>query len=105
MSGSIPALYNNPVLEQVYFNGNQLKDYNNNTGYPTTSLPSSLTVFYANDNLLTQDAVDYILKDLNDAGGTGGTVVLNGTGNASPSVGGLSYTASLISKGWTVLVN
>jgi Leucine-rich repeat (LRR) protein len=104
LQGAIPALYHCPSLTQINFGFNKLDSYisASGTGY---TLPTSLTYFAAYDNVLTQTAVDGILGDLDNAGGIGGNVQLGGTGNSSPSTLGLSYTASLVSKGWTVVVN
>jgi hypothetical protein len=104
LTGSIPALYNCPSLTQVSFRDNNLTTYisASGTGY---SLPSTLTTFNAISNSLTEEAVDTILRDLDNTGAINGYVYLSGGSNASPSIGGLFYSASLANKGWVVSIN
>jgi len=101
LTGSIPSLATNTAL--TYFNcaTNQL------TGYAGGGVSITLGEFYAQNNLLTQAAVDAILADFVAANKTTGTRILNlgGTGNATPSAGGLADKATLVSRGWTVTTN
>jgi hypothetical protein len=80
------------------------------TGFATGgSVPSSLGNFQANNNLLTEAAVNAILAAFVAAGRTSarGTCILNlgGTGNAAPTGQGLTDKTTLISSGWTVTTN
>jgi len=102
LTGSIPTLQNNQQLAYFICNNNTLTGY---TVVSTGSLSPYLLYFNAQNNLLSQTAVDNILYDLNVAGSYNGTIILNGTGNSSPSAAGLITTSSLASKGWTVNVN
>ena len=102
LNGSIPSLQYPQQLAYFICNNNSL------TGYTTISigtLSPYLLYFNAQSNSLSQTAIDNILYDLDVAGSYNGTVILNGTGNSTPSSTGLLYTASLVSKGWTVNVN
>ena len=100
LTGSIPYL-GNTSLQVISVANNQL------TGYVSGSVPSSLTVFLAQINQLSQPAVDGILEDLDNAGATGPSAfaLLNGGTNSTPSATGLTYKANLQAKGWTVLTN
>jgi len=102
LTGSIPSLQYNQQLAYFIGNNNSLVGY---TAVVVGSLSPYLLYFNAQNNLLSQTAVDNILYDLDVAGSYNGTVILNGTGNSTPSSTGLNYTASLVSKGWTVNVN
>jgi len=64
-----------------------------------------MLVLQLNNNALTQTAVDRVLTSLDSAGGTGGSVRLEGGTNAAPSATGLTAKTNLESKGWTVTVN
>ena len=77
------------------------------TGYAGGGVSITLGDFQAQDNLLTEAAVDAILADFVAANKTTGTRVLNigGTGNATPSATGLTDKATLVSRGWTVTTN
>jgi hypothetical protein len=101
LTGSIPSLSTNTALTYLNCASNQL------TGYAGGGVSITLGEFYAQNNLLTQAAVDAILADLVAANRTTGTRVLNlgGTGNATPSAGGLADKATLVSRGWTVTTN
>lgn len=76
-------------------------------GAQAPALPT-LGNFRAQDNLLTQAAVDAILAAFDAAGRNSGTRILNlgGTGNAAPSAGkGDTSKNNLLAKGWTVTTN
>lgn len=66
-----------------------------------SGMPLLVTLNLLN-NLLTEAAVDAILAALDTNGASGGTVTLNGTGNAAPSAAGLVSKANLVAKSWTV---
>jgi len=99
ISGSIPSLANNIKLVNFEVNDNSL------TSYISSSVSSTLLTFNAENNALNQNSIDGILHDLDQAGGVGGGVSLGGGTNSAPSALGYTYTASLVSKGWTVYVN
>jgi Leucine-rich repeat (LRR) protein len=107
LSGSLPLLNNNINLNYVDVSYNNIVHYDGVSGTPNPTLfiPISLTEFNAQGNALDQGSVDELLKEFDYVGATGGTLYLNGGTNSSPSAGGLSYTASLVSKGWSVVVN
>jgi len=101
LTGNIPNLSNCTVLNDFRCNNNSI------TGF-TGSVPASLGSFYAQNNLLTQSAVNAILAAFVAAGKNTGVryLQLDGTGNASPT-GGVNNSDKLIleGRGWTVLVN
>jgi hypothetical protein len=102
LNGSIPSLQYPQQLAYFICNNNSLTGY---TTISTGTLSPYLLYFNAQSNSLSQIAVDNILYDLDTAGSYNGTVILNGTGNNTPSAAGLISTSSLVSKGWTVNVN
>ncbi|MEN9936053.1 MAG: Nonlabens phage [Chloroflexota bacterium] len=101
LTGSIPSLSANTALSVFYCYTNQL------TGWSGGTVSATLGDFQAQNNLLTQAAVDAILAAFVAAGRTTGTRNLNlgGTGNATPSATGLTDKATLQSRGWTVTTN
>lgn len=101
LTGSIPSLSANTNLTIFYCYNNQL------TGWTGGTVSATLGNFQAQNNLLTQAAVDAILAAFVAAGRTKGTRILNlgGTGNATPSTAGLANKATLQSRGWTVTTN
>ncbi len=101
LTGSIPSLATNTALAVFVCATNQL------TGYTGGGVSITLGDFQAQNNLLTQAAVDAILADFVAANKTTGTRLLNlgGTGNATPSATGLTDKATLVSRGWTVTTN
>jgi hypothetical protein len=80
-------------------NNNQL------TGYEGGGVSATLLTFRAENNLLTQSAVDAILADFVAAGANNGTLNVGGSGNAAPSAAGITDRTTLISRGWTVTTN
>ena len=99
--GDIPSLINVITLNNFACYDNKL------TGFSGGVRPGLLN-FAAENNLLTQVAVDAILAAFVAANGTGGTRTLNlgGTGNAVPTGGqNNSNRLTLLSRGWTVTVN
>ncbi|MBK6800353.1 MAG: hypothetical protein IPG83_02380 [Novosphingobium sp.] len=124
LTGSIPSLSANTALSVFYCNNNQLTGSipslsantaltvfhcftNQLTGWSGGTVSATLGEFQAQNNLLTQAAVDAILAAFVAAGRTTGTRILNlgGTGNAAPSAAGLADKATLQSRGWTVTTN
>jgi hypothetical protein len=99
LSGSIPDLSNNRALSEFYVHNNYL------TSYTSSGISPTLQYFSAHTNMLDQTSIDGILYDLDRAGGINGDVELYGGTNSAPSALGYTYTASLVSKGWTVTVN
>ena len=101
LTGSIPSLSANTALTAFNCSSNQL------TGWSGGTVSATLGDFQAQNNLLTQSAVDAILAAFVAAGRTTGTRILNlgGVGNATPSATGLTDKATLQSRGWTVTTN
>ena len=101
LTGSIPSLSANTALTTAYFFNNQLTDWSGGT------VSNTLGDFRAQNNLLTQAAVDAILAAFVAANRTTGTRTLDlgGTGNAAPSATGVTDKNTLISRGWTVTTN
>lgn len=124
-NGTIPALGNLPLLDRYFVPNNFLTNdipsftgclvinkiqvqVNQLSGYLSSTLSLTLIEFRAENNLLTQAAVDQILSDFNTnlASRPGsGTINLGGTGNATPSAAGLIHKANIIAHGWTVTTN
>jgi hypothetical protein len=102
LTGNIPSLSGNPRLESFTVARNSL------TGFDGGTFNIRLTAFYASSNQLTQTAIDDILLATVNAGANGGILLLDGTGNASPSFLGLFYKSILLdpSRGpWIVRTN
>ena len=101
LTGSIPSLSANTALTLFICHNNQL------TGWSGGTVSNTLGDFQAQNNLLTQAAVDAILAAFVAANRTTGTRILNlgGTGNAAPSATGVTDKNTLISRGWTVTTN
>jgi hypothetical protein len=103
LTGIIPVLGDLSLLSQFWCNGNQL------AGFAGGGVSSTLGHFDANNNLLTNTAVNSILAAFVAAGRTNanGTCILRlgGTGNAAPTGQGITDKNTLISRGWTVTTN
>ena len=101
LTGSIPSLTTNTALAYFYCHDNQLTDFAGGT------VSGTLDDFRAQNNLLTETAVNAILAAFVAANRTTGTRVLNlgGTGNAAPTGQGITDKATLQSRGWTVTTN
>jgi hypothetical protein len=99
-TGSIPSLTSNTALVYFYCYGNQLTDVD--SGFAVR--PATLTVRFE-DNLLTEAAVNSILAAFVAAGGIGGYLNIDGTGNAAPSGQGLTDKSTLQGLGWNVITN
>jgi Leucine-rich repeat (LRR) protein len=100
LTGSIPSLSGLSNLRDFYCSGNQL------AGFAGDTISNTLTSFQAQNNLLTQPAVNAILAAFVAANGTNGSSLLAGTGNASPTGGQNNPDRlTLVSRGWTVQVN
>ena len=101
LTGSIPSLTTNTALIYFYCYNNQLTDFAGGT------VSNTLGDFQAQNNLLTETAVNAILAAFVAANRTTGTRVLNlgGTGNAAPTGQGITDKATLQSRGWTVTTN
>lgn len=102
ITGNIPSVTGCPVMIEYELHDNQF------TGYVASTIPLTFIEFQAQNNLLTQVAVDQILSDFNDNLGArpgAGTINLAGTGNATPSAAGLVHKANIIAHGWTCLTN
>jgi len=99
LTGSIPDWSGWTGGDIIYLYSNSLTDVMG------TSIPATVLDLRLHDNALTQTAVDRVLTSLDAAGGTGGTVKLEGGTNAAPSATGLAAKTNLEGKGWTVTVN
>jgi hypothetical protein len=90
ITGSIPSLSANTALEEFRCNNNQL------TGFDGGSVSNTLGDFQAQNNQLTQSAVDSILSafDATTRTATPRTLSLGGTTNSAPSyTGGVTTTS------------
>lgn len=114
LTGSIPYLYNSYNLLYLDCSDNKLSNYSASWIPLTTAsfATSTLLYFDASNNLLSQSAVDAILKDFyyqgalfNGTGSVSGTLNLGGTGNAAPSAFGSVFKSQLQLRGWTVTTN
>ncbi len=97
-----PALLvfdSNTALVNFYCHTNQL------TGWSGGSVSNTIVNFRAQNNLLTQTAVDGLLVAFDAAGRATGTLRLEGTNNSTPSAIGKAAADNLRAKGWTVTVN
>lgn len=99
LTGSINITTNTSLIT-AGFTSNQFSGF-------TGTVANTVDNFQAQNNLLTQAAVDAILLAFVNANRTTGLRILNlgGTGNAAPSVTGLGYKSTLTSRGWTVTHN
>lgn len=102
ISGNTPSMTNLISLCEFEFRDNNI------TGYTASIISLTCVNFIMNNNLLTQSAVDQILSDFNDnlaLRPVSGKIYLHGTGNATPSAGGIVFKNNIIAHGWTVLTN
>ena len=110
-SGNDIRLYSNNLTGSIpdwstWSSGSLIWLYDNSlTDVLGTSIPATMLNLQLQNNALTQTAVDRVLTSLDAAGGTGGSVRLEGGTNAVPSAAGLAAKTSLEGKGWTVTVN
>ena len=124
LTGAIPDISSNTALRELYCNSNRLTgsipDLSSNTALTTFhchanqltvwiggSVSNTLGDFRAENNLLTQSAVDGLLVAFDVAGRATGTRVLNLSGgtNSTPSATGKAAADNLRAKGWTVTLN
>ena len=101
LTGNIPDLSANVALQYFYCYGNQI------TGYTPSVLSATFISFRADNNALTQAAVDAILADFATnvaARPAVGTINLSGGTNAAPSAAGLASKAAILlaKPGWTI---
>tara|TARA_R110002167_G_scaffold365939_1_gene592166 strand:+ start:82 stop:792 length:711 start_codon:yes stop_codon:yes gene_type:complete len=99
LSGSIPDLSSNTQLTTFNCFNNEL------TGFDGGTVSNTLNAFRANNNQLTESAINAILAAFVAAGASGGTLVLNDTGNAAPTGQGITDKNTLISRSWSVTTN
>ena len=100
LTGNIPDLSNNTSLIKFEVKNNDL------TGYVGGTVSNTLLDFKANNNNLSQAAVDSILAAFNAAGASNGTLFLGGGTNAAPTGGSTnSDYLALIGRGWNVELN
>jgi len=101
-TGAIPDCAGMNALQYVLADGNNLTDF-------TGGVEPSLYRFFAQNNNLTQTAVDNILQAFVDANRTTDMSLANinlaGTGNSAPSAAGITNKNILIGRGWTVSTN
>jgi len=100
-TGTIPSLTTLSSLSVIYLFSNGF------TGYTPSSIASSLVNFLANNNALTQTAVDQILTDFTTGAGArpaAGTINLSGGTNAAPTPAVLAACVSAL-PGWTISTN
>lgn len=101
LNGDIPTLNSCTTLATFYAYDNVI------TGVAAGfAVPATLHNFQAQNNLLTQAAVDAILAAFVLAGASGVyTLNIGGTGNAIPSLAGAADKSTLQGRGWTVTTN
>jgi hypothetical protein len=101
LSGTIPSLSGNTVLQRFECFNNKFTDY------VSSNISNTLDIFRADSNLLTTSAVNNLLSDFVAANRTTGSRILNlaGTNNAAPSGQGITDKNSLLGLGWTVTTN
>ena len=104
MSGPLSSLDNNTALV------NYVVSENDFTGPIRSTMPVSLLTFKANNNSLTEGAVNAILAATVAGGGINGTLYLGGNTdplrtNAAPTGQGITDKATLIASGWDVQTN
>ena len=101
-TGAIPDFTGINAVTYCLVNDNNLTDF-------TGTVPPTLYRFFANNNNLTQTAVDNILQAFVDANRTTGManayINLAGSGNSPPSAAGVTNKNTLIGRGWTVTTN
>lgn len=109
IEGSIADISRLTTLSYLDVSGNNLSGYLSHDEVGVIAVSPVLGELYAQDNNLSQVAVDRLLLDLVTAGRTSveGTCVVNlgGTGNSTPSISGAISASTLISRGWTVTTN
>jgi len=91
LTAAIIAIYNNPALVALNFNGAFFSAAHPNLNFSGCAY--------------NQATVDLILKAARDGNGTNGTLLLDGGTNAHPSATGLGYRTTLQGRGWTVTIN
>jgi hypothetical protein len=101
LNGDIPTLSGCTTLATMYCYDNAI------TGVAAGfAIPATLHNFQAQNNLLSQAAVDAILAAFVLAGASGAyTLNIGGTGNAVPSLAGAADKSTLQGRGWTVTTN
>lgn len=123
LTGGFPLWQNLPSLEEIHLYTNLLSDnisslgnlpklkranfsWNNFEGVSQDfSVSNVLLNFEARGNNLAVDSVDKILTAFDSVGGSGGSLMLDLGGNATPSAVGLSAKSNLLNKGWNVVSN
>jgi Leucine-rich repeat (LRR) protein len=120
LSGDIPSLWANSKLTTFRCDGNRLTGFDTTRGpvinngmlqTPQPAIPRNLLTFQANNNLLTEAAVDAILAECRALYINAfrmpptKTINLGGTGNAAPSTQGQTDKQYLRDRGWTVTTN
>tara|TARA_R110001592_G_scaffold197667_1_gene445692 strand:+ start:644 stop:1633 length:990 start_codon:yes stop_codon:yes gene_type:complete len=103
-TGPIPSLDNNTAIVKLEVKNNDL------TTFEGSTMPVSLLTFKANNNSLTEGAVNAILAATVAGGGINGTLYLGGNTdplrtNAAPTGQGITDKATLIASGWDVQTN
>lgn len=97
--GNIPSLSSINTLNNFACSNNKLTGFSGGVHFGLLQLT-------AQNNLLTQSAVDAILAAFVAANASSGYLNLGGTGNAAPTGGqNNSNRLTLLSRGWTVTVN
>lgn len=99
LSGDIGDLSNNNSLTTLLIHSNKIDEWSG------SSVPPTLNLFLAQNNLLNTASVDSLLQAFVDANRSSGVLNLGGTGNQSPSSAGLINKNTLVSRGWTVTTN
>lgn len=109
IEGSVSKLHRLTSLASIDIRNNKISGYTSHIEDGVLPINPSLGVFNAQNNLLTQKAVDTLLADFVQGGRTSEDglceLTLDGTGNSAPSSQGITNKNILITRGWTVLTN
>lgn len=103
LTGTIPSPASNPNLVYYTIYTNMFDDYEGG------DFPATLSIFNAQNCLLSSSAVNSILAGAVAGGRTSASgicqLVVSGGSNGAPTGQGITDKATLISRGWTVTTN
>jgi len=97
--GNIPDLSNNLSLKRFEVKNNRLSGFSGNT------VSSTLKYFLANNNILSNPAINNILAAFVSAGSNDGALFIQGNRNGTPTGPGIANIDTLSSRGWNLKFN
>jgi hypothetical protein len=102
-TGSIPSFASNTALQLLYVNQNQFTGFSGGFGLNV----ANNNYYHFGSNLLTQGAVDAVLAAYKTIStlGSGDTLLINGSGNPTPSATGLTDKGIIQATGATCTTN